>query len=252
MSVKQRCFIYCNDCNKKENGWKIVESNEEEDRYRPNKYYKKYCQDKNPCEEKPCKNEVFPNHACTLISVKNPTTELKIPIPSSPGTNIVDITGWTNIVPDPLDSFDNSSGTYTVYEDGDYQIELTINYETSTAIPVDPTLVNVPSIEIYDVDTHEHILASNFSAVSTIIPRIHSIVVSALLSKGQVIINSVVPLKMDQQIRIRASSNGLIYDPATPPASNPRIFLSYNGVDTTLTIFKVRNSPVVVVHCNNC
>lgn len=204
------------------------------------------------------------NSTCTLISVKNPNTELVIPATTEISTipliigESVNLIKWTNIIPDALGIFDNITGIYTAPEDGDYQIELTVNFETSVPIPVDSILVNVPTIEIYDVCTNNHILSSFFPIANNIIsnPPLSSgetytnVSVTDILGKGQVIINTIIPLKACQRIRVRALTNGLVY---VPPygVTSPTINFSPEGADTTLVIYKIRNSPIVFIDCNN-
>jgi len=277
--------------NKRENNWKIVEQDNDwhklnktdSNRFNANRSYDENnsnpncnpnCNPKQHCDEKKDHNKChYNNFLCTLISVKNPTTELVIPVvlgiaaASAPIPIIgdtVDLGGWVDLTPDALGLFDNLTGTYTVPENGDYQIELTINYETSVSLPVSILLNNVPFIEIYDIDSSDHILGSQFPTVSLVIPipPLSSgdipvdVSVAALLGKGQVIINAVVPLIAGQRIRVRAVTNGLTFNPLGPleiiPALPARIvFDPEEGIDTTLAIYKLRNTPIVTVHCNN-
>ena len=234
--------------------------------------FKKFCKnDKGEKGEKCC----GVNYACTLISVKNPQTVLHVPEyltsqESHCHGEAVDLVEWTDIVPDALNSFDNATGTYTAYESGDYEIQLVVNYETNVPINVNPSLCDVPAIEIYDVCTGEHILASTFPAVCIIVPIPPpstgdipcDVYVSSLLCKAQVIISAVVPLCACQRIRVRAVTNGLTYIPSSLPPCFPLTseINSYNTatidfspecLDTTLTIYKVRNSPIVKIDCNN-
>lgn len=314
MSVKRRCFIYNNNHKRNESGWKIIEVEKNDISGSFSKHRKhnniKHCscrnghtiedskyQNKNEstneynwnignsnhknfrCNCYGRKKKCHRNFVCTLISVKNPTSELIIPEIPITETNIgqtnnfvqnmvgdtVDLTGWTDIVPDALNAFDNITGTYTAPEDGDYQVELTINFETSVPLNVSPSLNDVPTAEIYDIDTGEHILSSFFPALSTIImipplstgdPPIE-VPISPLLNKGQVIINAVVPLRSGQRIRVRINSNGLVHGTTSVlsqeviPSLPPRIIFDPTGADTTLTIYKVRNTPIVIIDCNN-
>lgn len=311
MSAKVRCpdFIYCNDCaNKGKSQWKLVDSKSEEaewyntkkhhtcnpckknndkhhdknddhDKYSENENYQyNNKKEQNRCgkwSKKCCKGDGGIN-VCTLISVKNPTSELIIPeevptpsavVPHQVIGETVDLTGWTDIVPDALNLFNNATGTYTAPETGDYQVTLVVNYETSVPLNAAPTLNDVPIVQIYDVENpNERILGSQFPTINIliVIPPISSgelpieIVQVTIIAKAQVNINAVIPLVAGQQIRARAISNGLIYFPIIPitplqiiPPLPPRIDFSPDGVDTTLTIYKIRNSPIVTIDCNN-
>jgi len=127
------------------------------------------------------------------------------------------------------------------------------------SIPVSPLLNDIPTIEIYDVDHNCHILSSIFPTVNLIIPipplssgeLPTDITVAALLSTGQVIINGIVHLNSCQRIRVRAVTNGLIYTPIVLPGLLPTIDFSIPRVDTTFAIYKLRNSPIVTINCNN-
>jgi len=256
--------------NEDENGSNENASYENESEYDKKDNKKDNKKDKKDKKDKKSKCK---SHVCTLIAVKNPDSELIIPEQISASTsatkslvigNTVDLTKWTDIVPDALDLFNNTTGTYTAPESGDYHIELVISFETSLPLPVSPLLNNIPSIELYDVATGEAILTKSFPTThaTVLIPPIGSgdaafpeITVSSLLGKGQVIINVVIPLNEDQQIRFRAVTNGLVFNPFSIleviPPFPPRIVFNPTGSDTTLTIFKIRNSPIVIVHCNN-
>src|SRR4029079_18281629 len=107
------------------------------------------------------------------------------------------------------------------------------------------------------------ILGSQLSAASIIIPipPLSSgelpidVQVAFLINRSIVTINAVIPLRLGQRIRVRALTNGLIYAPIAPlqviPPLPPRIIFNPEGVDTTLTIYKIRNSPIVTIKCNN-
>ncbi|XWV24491.1 mg749 protein [Tupanvirus deep ocean] len=301
MSAKKRCFNYCNDCVNGKSQWKIVEVDSSDAEW--HKLKKEHCV---PCEPKPCfekpvcekeKKKPCPekkikcckgekgekgergsaaNYACTLISVKNPDSQLIIPeapvtpaaiLPAAIVGEAVDLTGWTDIVPDALNAFDNATGTYTAPETGDYQVSLVVNYETSVPLNVTPTLNDVPIIELYDVATDAHIVGSQFPTINIVvtIPPFSSgeppidVAVVTIIAKAQVIINAVIPLVAGQRIRFRAVTNGLVYNPPIGvgvqqiiPPLPPRIdFSPENGSDTTLSIYKLRNSPIVTINCNN-
>lgn len=205
-----------------------------------------------PC---PC-----PDFSRTLISVRNPGTQLIIPEEptvllartlAGPGVS-VDLALWSDIITDVLGAFDNTTGTYTVPENGDYNIRLIVNYQASTAISVSPTLDDVPSLIVYDVATTDPILASTLTAIVSIIPIPPpttgdppiDITVASLVSKAVVTIDAVVSLVAGQQIRVCATTNGLVYTPPfeLPPPPPASIDFSPVGLDTTLTIVKVRNT----------
>jgi len=273
MSTKKQCFIYTKDSNNGENGWKMIELDKEISKiqttktvhschkHEPKNTHSSKCHKVNKC----CNPNV-----CTLVSVKNPDTELIIPEEPTTANNAtaivgeaVDLVKWTPIVPDALNSFNNLTGTFVAPEAGDYFLDLVVNFRTSVSIPVDPSLDNVPYIEIYDVDTDAHILASSFPTINIIVPIPPmstgelpvDVPVAAILGTGQVIISAVVPLLAGQRIRVRAVTNGLIYFPPLNglqiPPLPPRIDLSPPGVDTTFAIYKFRNSPTVTITCNN-
>jgi hypothetical protein len=235
-----------------------------------NKNFEKCCVgDKGDKGDKGEKGEKGNNHVCTLISVKDTTSVLLIPeapigltVPSIVGPS-VDLTNWTDIVPDVLDVFDNVSGTYTAPEDGDYVVAVVVNYETSVFLPTDIGLTNVPTIEVYDVDTGNRILGSQLTAASIVIPipplssgePIIDVPLAFIVNRAVVTIDAVIPLVLGQRIRVRALTNGLVYSSivalqAITP-NPPRIIFDPDGVDTTLTIYKIRNSPIITIDCNN-
>ena len=287
MSIKKRCFEYCNGCDGKNSGWKIVELEpgqvdassfdcsdfKQKKVYEPERDHncdcvdiKRDCFDKKKkcgCEKKNDNCCEKKNFVCTLISVKNPDTSLIIPPDLNgqlPNPNVsVDLTNWSDLAVDAIGAFDNQTGTYTVPCDGDYQIELVVNFKTSIQIPISPTLDNVPTIEIYDVCTGQRILGSIFPTISIIVPIPPfttgdpgtDVSVTSILSTGQVIIKAIVPLKACQHIRVRALTNGLTFDTILLPPPIASIDLSPTGVDTTLGIYKLRNSPIIHVDCNN-
>ena len=209
------------------------------------------------------KGEPGRTFACTLISVKNPDADLVIPTPfpvvAAVIGDFVDFTGWTDIVPDVFDAFDNVTGIYTTPEDGDYQVELVVNYQINTPIPIPSNdLSFVPDVQIYDVDTDERILASTLSATDMIVPLPPDengtfVRVTNLVAKGQVIIKAIIPLSQGQRIRVRATTNGLVFLPVGPPGPVPPAIIDFSpeNLDTTLGIYKLRNSPIVSIDCNN-
>lgn len=302
MSVKSRCGKFCDDCDENETRWKLVESTSLEAEHHkikngrlvkcqvkteksdecpkkqqkkcPKKCPKKCCQKQTifDCEKK-CPDNCKPkpicpcnNFASTLISVRNPQTELIIPELPLGNVNVnaiigeaVDLTDWTDLVPDVFDAFNNATGIYTAPETGDYDVRLVVNYETNVPIPVSPLLVDVPIIEIYNVLDDAHILASFFPTIVLVIPvpppstgePPFDITVAAIMSKGQVVIGGIIPLTAGQQIRVRAVTNGLVYNPTGIPPVQATIDFSPAGVDTVLTIYKIRNSPIVSIDLNN-
>lgn len=213
-------------------------------------------------------------NACTLVSVANPTSELLIPELLAPGAfgiqhvigQAVDLTGWTkDLVIDALDAFDNATGTFTAPVSGDYLIAAVISYETSVPLTPDAELTNVPYIEIYDIaNPTGHLLTGQLPSNSQIItiPPISSgefpieVIATSVTSRAQVILTAALPLIEGQQIRLRAVTNGLTYtapiaiSQVLPPLP-PRIVFFTNTSDTTLTIYRIRNSPIVTIDCNN-
>ena len=216
--------------------------------------------------------------AATVVSVKNPQSELVIPqVVGAPAVGVaavndqpivgptVDLTGWTNVVIDVQNAFNTATGTYTAPTAGDYEIALVVNYETSVPLAVDTALTNVPTIELYDPDTGARFVGSQFPSISTIItiPPISSgdlpidVTVSFIISRAIVTINTILPLTAGQKIRARALSNGLTYTPPFTvsqviPALPPRIVFDPVGADTTMTVKKIRNTPVINYTFNNC
>lgn len=280
MSVKRRSFIYDNGKNEP---WKIVDADSYDAQLFNAKKNQPYFsadsfQDKrqqfNPCNR--CDEPRKLNNLCTIVSVKNPLSELIIPISPAVSFNAlpaaivgetVDLVGWTDIVTDALDAFDNLTGTYTAQESGDYPIDLVVNYETSVPLALDPTMTTVPSIEVYDVATGNSILASAFPTINIIVPVPPQssgesgvlVPVASVIAKSQVIISAIIPLVVGQRIRVRALTNGLLYLPPLEPISiaavipplPARIIFNPTGADTTLSIYKIRNSPIVTINCNN-
>lgn len=289
--MKDRYEPYCSDCGGKPTQWKIVDADSHDSQM--------YKINRRPCDKilekkdkKDCKKEkkykckkiitccrgekgekgdrgdsgnVF---AATIISVKNPQTDLVIPelletsnlniAPLQIIGNDVDLAQWTDIVIDALNSFDNVTGTFTAPETGDYVVNLVVNYETSVSIPVSPSLTDVPIVQVYDVLTGNKILASSLPSLNIIvpIPPLSSgelpinVDVSTIIAKSQVIINAVIPLVVGQRIRVRALTNGLVYAPPVSlvPPGPAVIDFSPEGLDTTLTIYKIRNTPLININ----
>jgi len=215
-----------------------------------------------------CKNPL----AATLISVRDPDAILFIPIIEPLANNVsvklvgnhVNFLNWKDLVPDVLDSFDNINGIYTVPSTGDYQIELVVNFRTSVSFPVNIDYSNLPFVQIYDVDTDNGVQAASLPVDHTVIliPPLDSeeppieITITTILGIGQVIINGVYSLIEGQRLRVRAVSNGLTFTPIEPLSiaqlpGEPFINFSPDGYDTTLAIYKLRNTPIVTIHCNN-
>lgn len=275
MSLKSRCIERCNDCHGK-TPWKFEYIKPGRESHSSGKY----CCDK--CEEKvspkpkcpsscppPCPPHAV-NSACGVISVKNPLTELVIPellignVSSAANVSVV-LAGWTDIITDVSDAFNNFAGTYTPPTSGDYEVNLVVNYETSVPLSVSSTLIDVPSIELFDVTSGLKIVGSTFPATSQIItiPPLSSgalpidILSSGILAKAQVVISVIVPLVEGNPVAIRANTNGLVYSPPfigpveVLPTLPPRIVFDPENVDTVLTIKKIRNTPIVTIHCNN-
>ena len=225
-----------------------------------------------PCPPKPCLP--CPKQSCTLadtlISVRDPTSDVYANSPPN-----VDLTGWTDLIIDAKDSFENESGTYTVRCSGDYEISLVVNYRTAFPILLDVVppdgarigepdnnpLTRVPRVELYDVFTDKPLIASQFPVVHIIAfcqSPITSeppceIEVRALLEAGQVIINTVVPLVCGQRIRFRVVQNGIEFPVILPiPISTPVIDLSPPANTTTLSIKKLRDAPIVTIVTDHC
>lgn len=270
MSCNKRSTRYCH----KTGEWKMVEANSREaQNYRSQT---SGCQTRSCCEpcrvncckeqaacKKRCPSETFPR---TDISVKNPTSVLEIPeevttrqlAPLAFTGVAVDLAGWTDIIIDVLDSFDNATGTYTAPEAGDYEVSLIVNYRTSVPLPVNVILNNIPTIQIYDVnDPDERILASIFPTFNDVVvvpppttgdPPVE-VPVTVINYQSQIIIDAIIPLNFGQQIRARAVTNGLTYNPpmVIPPPPPAEIIFDPEGVDTTFSIKKVRNTPIVTI-----
>lgn len=191
-----------------------------------------------------------------MISVRDPTSVLLIPaLPLPPvGTPL---TGWeADLIVDNANLFDNATGIFTAPVNGDYNINLVINYTTSLVLSVDPELTTIPTAEIRDVTTDTQLLSSQFPAnnvlINVVTPPI-DLVVSSLIGRGQVIINATIPLVAGQRIQARVYANGLLYPSVLPigpaqltPALPARIVFNQPSADTTLTIEKVRNTPLLV------
>nr|AEX62490.1 hypothetical protein mv_L285 [Moumouvirus Monve] len=276
MNVRRRCVN--NDC-AKNCGWKIVETDNEYVRNR------KRCDEPvRPCRcpendnqddcqvYDPCNRNNNRNLQRTLVSVINPTGSiLEIPVEFAPAPfaarvaqigvqqvigNSVVLTGWSDVVPDILDAFDNITGTYTAPEAGDYEFNLQLNFRTSVPLTVNDAGTNIPIVEIFDVASGLVIAngAVNLptATVQFTIPPLASgelpieIETTSILSNGQVILNAIIPLATGQQVRIRINSNGLVYNPIQEIVASPA-FINFNppGAPTRLTIQKVRNTPIV-------
>lgn len=272
--MSERKFLF--NINSKENPWTVVsQNNSQRERCIPcetktEKHYKRCtpkivhvpntCYDENRCQPDNCLPRCD-NFAGTLISVRNPDTVLTIPevlitalIPTPVVGVTADLINWSDIVVDALNVFDNTTGTFTAPETGDYHIISVTNYQSSVPLYPDSDLTNVPLMQIYDAVTGIVLLASTFPTLNIVIPVPPmssgelplEIPVTSILSRAQVVIDAVVPLTAGQTVRLRAVSNGLEYNPPIilpPPV--PTIDFSPVGVDTTLTIYKIRNQPLV-------
>lgn len=267
MSTRKRHFIYSNDVTGKDNGWKVIDADEKENKIQIAKKIQNCYKNENSNCHKSIKNDKCnQSYVCTLVSVKNPDTILVIPqiLTAAPVVGeSVDLVQWTDIVPDALNSFDNITGTVIVPETGDYDINAVISYKTSVSIPVDISLDDVPYLEIYDVDTDAVILTASFPTTSIVVPVPSmstgeppiDVPVAYINGTGQIIFSAVVPLIAGQRLRIRAVTNGLVYVPSFSPLQeavlNAFIDFSPERSTTTLTIRKYRNSPTVTITCNN-
>ncbi|QGR54174.1 hypothetical protein [Moumouvirus maliensis] len=275
MNVRRRCVN--NDC-AKNCGWKIVESDNEYVRNR-----RRHDEPVRPChcndndnEEQvfdPCNRNNNRNLQRTLVSVTNPTGSiLEIPVEFGPVTfaaranaqvnalqvigNSVVLTGWSDAVPDILDAFDNITGTYTAPESGDYEFELVANFRTSVPLTVNDLGTNIPILEIFDVASGLPLVGGAVNlptaTVQFTIPPISSgelpieIETTSVLSNGQVVLTAIITLVAGQQVRVRANSNGLVYNPLQEIVASPA-FINFNpvGAPTKLTIQKIRNTPIV-------
>ena len=254
----ESCSIYCNKCKHIITHPKSREDNDD------CSFVKKseYCDDDDHHDDHDDNSKEKCTLAETLVSVRDPTSDIFV---TSPQT--VDLTGWSDLVIDAKDSFDNESGIYTALCDGDYEISLVVNYRTAfpitldTPLDVGPSSVDepdndpfnrVPRIELYDVCTCRVIVASQF-------PTVHSIVtcpcpitgeapveieLRSILGAGEVIINTVVPLEACQRIRFRVVLNGLEFPVPSPiPPNFPAISLSAPGSSTTASFKKLRDTP---------
>lgn len=191
-----------------------------------------------------------------LISVRNPTTNLLIPTILSPAL-FVPLADWTeDLIVDINDLFDNATGIFTAPISGDYNINLVVNYETSIFVPVDQGLTTIPTIEVHDAVSGARLLTSQFPANNVVFTiTTSSFIVSSLLGRAQVIINADIPLVAGQQIVVRAYINTLFIPlidinpvPAQLiPPTPPRIIFNPVGGDTTLTIQRIRDTPLLVV-----
>jgi len=200
----------------------------------------------NICREDDCSNSL-----CTLASAKNPQ-QTSLVIPSTiPSAIPALLTQWSDIVINAqyacnnTTGFNNATGVYTAPQDGDYVVSLVVNYNISGPV-TSPTIQNVPTIEIYDVQSSTKILGSQLSAISFAAegPPVVSIV-----DRSIVTINAVIHLNCGQSIGIRALLNGLVYNSSPPAVIN--FSSNTNGTDTTFTIYKIRNTPILNVWCNN-
>lgn len=216
-----------------------------------------------PCPPKPCPKTC--SLAETLISVRDPTTDI-----FANSAQNIDLTGWTDLIIDARDTFDNETGTYTVRCPGDFEVSLVVNYRTAFPLILDVApqdgsrigepdnnpLTRVPRIELYDVATDRALIASQFPVVHILCfipspitddPAIE-IDCRAVLEAGQVIINAVLPLVCGQRLRFRVVQNGLDYPVPLPvPISTPVIDLSAPGSTTTASFKKLRDPPIVSV-----
>nr|WBF70525.1 hypothetical protein [Megavirus caiporensis] len=269
MSVRKRCVI--NDC-AKNCGWKIVESDPE--CVRNHKHHESprthHNEDHDHCHEvfDPCNRNNSRNFQRTLISVINPTNSvLEIPIEFTNAFttravniqqvigNTVNISGWSDTLPDILDAFDNTTGIYTAPENGDYEFNLILNFKTSVPLTVNDAGTNVPIVEIYDVASGSTLAGGSIllptSNIQITIPPIASgelpieIEATNVLGSGQVVLTAIIPLVAGQQVRVRANSNGMVYNPIQEIIEPAFIDFNPNSSASRLTIQKVRNTPII-------
>ncbi|AGF85067.1 hypothetical protein QJ854_gp715 [Moumouvirus goulette] len=274
MNVRRRCVN--NDC-AKNCGWKIVETDNEyvRNRKRCDEPVKPCCYQNNDNDYQgndcqvydPCNRNNNRNLQRTLVSVINPTGSiLEIPVEFAPVPfaaratnaqigvqqvigNTIALTGWSDVIPDILDAFDNITGTYTAPEAGDYEFNLQLNFRTSVPLTVNDAGTNIPIVEIFDAASGLPIVGGSVNlptaTVQFTIPPLASgelpieIETTSILSNGQVILNAIIPLTAGQQVRIRISSNGLVYNPIQEIVASPA-FINFNppASPTRLTIQK--------------
>ncbi|AEQ33341.1 hypothetical protein [Acanthamoeba polyphaga mimivirus] len=269
MSVRKRCVI--NDCSKN-CGWKIVESDSEYVRsHKHHESPRSHCNDDHDhCHEvfDPCNRNNNRNFQRTLISVINPTNSiLEIPIEFTNTFaaraigvqqvigNTVNISGWSDTLPDILDAFDNTTGIYTAPENGDYEFNLILNFKTSVPLTVNDAGTNIPIVEIYDVASGSTLAGGSIllptSNIQITIPPIASgelpieIEATNVLGSGQVVLTAIIPLVAGQQVRVRANSNGMVYNPIQEIIEPAFIDFNPNNSASRLTIQKVRNTPII-------
>ena len=164
---------------------------------------------------------------------------------------------WSDIITDVGDAFDNASGIFSAQSSGDFEFHLALNYQTSMSFDVNPDMTDVPSVELFDVLSGNKIVTSTLPATTFTFqvpasPDPVDVTVSNLLVKAQSVISVIASLTEGQTVGVRVNSNGLTYGPLAPaPVPSPRILFAPEGLDTVLTIKKLRNSPTVVISCNN-
>ena len=263
----ESCTIYCNKCrhilvHPKSDG----RSNEccfaEKNKYDNDE--NSVSKEKGKCKDNKC------NLADTLVSIRDPTSNIFVT-----STEFINLVGWSDLVVDVNNSFDNKNGIYTVLCDGDYEVSLVVNYSTAFPITldtppytksydgneIDNSFFNrVPHIELYDVCTGKVLLASQFPVVHSIItcpcpitgePPVE-IELRSLLGSGAVIINGVLSLQKCQKLRFRAVLNGLEFPvPAPIPPNIPAISLSAPDSSTTASFKKLRDTPKVCYKNND-
>ena len=230
------------------------------------------CNNYYPCCTKGQKGEPgCPLNACTYLAVKNPTTQIIIPVDTpTPGSaqlkiqadsDYTQLANWTPIVNFDPALFNLVTGTFTVPSTGDYIISLVVNYRTTNAIPVLNDLSNLPTIEVCDLNTTSHLIGSHFPVSRIVIPPISTLDpgtdVSYILVAGQVIIDTLFSLVAGQQIGICFHPNGLITEVANSDfasvlqVTDTIMSFAFPNADTTLTISRVRNTPSFTFNCNN-
>jgi len=209
------------------------------------------CEKESQCEckkDRCCEKECGP--AETLVSARDPTTIAT----GTPG--VIDLTGWTNVVSDVLNSFDDVTGTYCPRCPGDYEFNVVLNYRSSIPLPIENIPgpcgnlnvgSSIPRVLLYDPCTGEEIAASQFPVVSIVIciPPLSTgelpveVTATAIDIAAAIPISTIVPLKCGQCVRVAVD----LKDITLPPGAS--ITFSPPGNTTTFTAKKIRNTPSI-------
>lgn len=213
----------------------------------------------------------------TFVSARNPLTPFLIPnllVQSFERSNInlQAINGAPNVcttlarwaaasVTDasiPL-AFNRNTGVITIKESGDYQFRLVVNFFNPYFIKIDINNDEIPYIELINTaDPTNRLLASMFPVSTVVIPPPSSTtengtIETYLAYTGQIVLDSLLSVVAGQQLVFRACSNGLQYvppqvdNPPVVPAVGAEISLAPTNGDTTLTFYKVRNTPSIAI-----